>query len=381
MNRAPSADTEPLAVLFIATALYSAEGGLERFNQRVTRCLAEYRASGRVSRATALALADGGEHAARAPAGIEFVAGRSGNVRTALAFLLLLRYRFDVILYGHVGFAPLAIVGRVLRPRTRHLLIVHGVEVWRRPTLLRGLAARRFFDAIVAVSRFSARRMGSFFRIAGERFLILPNAVDVEEGPDAPGAGDAAPLEGRFRLLSVSRLSLMDRYKNIDKVIAALPRILESYPETHYYVVGDGPWRPDLERLAAESGLAGHVHFLGHIDDAARDSLYARSHIFILPSTMEGFGIVFLEAWRKALPPICSDQDAASEVVRHGVDGLSVPPESSRIADAVCSLLSDPQRREAMGREGRKRLVDRYNHDRFRERLLEILMGAPPCAV
>lgn len=380
MKRAPSSDTEPLAVLFIATALYSAEGGLERFNQRVTRCLSEYRESGRLSRAAALALADGREHASLVPAGIDFVPGRAGNVRTALAFLLLLRYRFDVILYGHVGFAPLAIVGRVLRPRARHLLIVHGVEVWRRPTLLRGLAARRFFDAIVAVSRFSARRMGSFFRIAGERFLILPNAVDVDEGHDPPAGGDA-PLEGRFRLLSVSRLSLMDRYKNIDKVILALPRILESFPETHYYVVGDGPWRPDLERLAAESGLARHVHFLGHIDDAARDSLYARSHVFILPSTMEGFGIVFLEAWRKGLPPICSDQDAASEVVRHGVDGLSVPPESSRIADAVCSLLADPQRREAMGREGRKRLEDRYNHDRFRERLFEILMGAPPCAV
>jgi glycosyltransferase involved in cell wall biosynthesis len=116
------------------------------------------------------------------------------------------------------------------------------------------------------------------------------------------------------------------------------------------------------------------------VDDATRDAVYAASHVFVLPSTGEGFGIVFLEAWKHALPLVASDQDAARELIREGVDGLCVAPEPSAVAAAVRGLLADPERRARMGAEGRRRLEREFTHEQFRRALGEIVDRFAPCA-
>jgi glycosyltransferase involved in cell wall biosynthesis len=173
-------------------------------------------------------------------------------------------------------------------------------------------------------------------------------------------------------LISVSRLGA-NRYKNIDKVIMALPRVLAAFPDTHYDIIGDGPCRPELEQMARASGIAERVHFLGAVDELRRDAVYAAADVFVLPSTGEGFGIVFLEAWNFGLPCIASNRDAAREVIRDGVDGFCVDPEPDRIAEAVGALLADPERRRAMGEAGRQRLLTTYTHEKFRDNLSNIL--------
>jgi glycosyltransferase involved in cell wall biosynthesis len=371
----------PRRVLFVATAVYGLEGGLERFNRRVVRALAEMSGGGRIGPPCVVALGDAPSDAAGAPREVRFVAARSRKVRAALAFgARLMIDRPALVLYGHIGFAPLVVLGRILRPRSGHLLIVHGVEVWRPPTRLRRWVARRLVDRVVAVSRFTAGRMGSFFGLSEDRFLRLPNAVDVSGDGRAGPEGASPALAGRHRLLTVSRLSPADAYKNVDKVIRALPEILAEFPETHYYVVGDGPSRGRLEGIAREAGVEAKVHFLGHVDDATRDAVYAASHVFVLPSTGEGFGIVFLEAWKHALPLVASDQDAARELIREGVDGLCVAPEPSAVAAAVRGLLADPERRARMGAEGRRRLEREFTHEQFRRALGEIVDRFAPCA-
>src|SRR6185312_10680667 len=102
------------------------------------------------------------------------------------------------------------------------------------------------------------------------------------------------------KLLSVCRFDRTDPYKGIDTVIEALPTVLSHFPELHYYVVGNGN---DLERhkmLAATSGVAEHVHFLGSLAATTLRDYYRACDVFVMPSAGEGFGIVFLEAMRYA---------------------------------------------------------------------------------
>jgi glycosyltransferase involved in cell wall biosynthesis len=259
------------------------------------------------------------------------------------------------------------------------VLLVHGVEVWRRPTWLRRISVRSCVTLIAAVSRFTAGRMARGYGLPESRFLHLPNAVDLE--PGGGGLPKRAPSrEPGFRLLTVSRLSLMDTYKNVDKVIRAMPAILAKHPETIYSIVGDGPWKPALQSLRDELGLQERVRFEGGVDDAARDALYGASDLFVLPSTGEGFGIVFLEAWRHGVPVIASDQDAASELIRQGEDGYCVSPEPKAIASAILEIMADAGRARRMGEAGRRRLEAGYTHAHFRARLRSVLGVDARCA-
>lgn len=365
----------PMKSLFLASAIYSLDGGLERFNRRLVRTLLELKDDGIVGPIDAVAWSDTEADRSRAPEGVRLMGGGGSQIGTALRFLwAALTGRPRVIFYGYVGFAPLAPLARILDPGAVHILIVHGVEVWRKPPPIRRWATRHCMDAILSVSAFTVRQMSSYFGLSTEMFRVFPNCLDTN-GLSRGAAPDGSPglLAGRHKLISVTRLSLRDSYKNVDKVILALPRVLERFPDTHYYIVGEGPWQPELERLCSSTGVSGNVHFLGRLDDAGRDAVYAGSDVFVLPSTGEGFGIVFLEAWSFGLPCIASNKDAASEVIRHGVDGYCVEPRPEAIAEAIGSLLEDPERRKAMGASGRERLVSTYSHERFRENLSRIL--------
>lgn len=373
---AVAADTSPRAecVVFVALGVYAREGGMERFNRRVVRALGELRQSGSVGEVALVALWDDPSHRAAVPQGVRFAPGRFGKLRTLAAFgRTVARLRPDTVVYGSVLLVPLAALARVLSPRSRHVLFVHGIEVWDRPHVLRRALVRSLLSRVIAVSRFTAERMRVAYGLVPSVFRLLPNAVDTRAARPTEARTALPRRDKPPRLLTVSRLSRQDDYKNVDKVILALPAIAAAFPDVTYEIVGDGDWRADLADLAITSGVADRVRFRGWMEDDARDALYAESDVFVLPSTREGFGIVFLEAWQHGVPVIASNRDAAQEVVSDGEDGLCVDPTPSAIARAVCELLADAGRRESMGARGREKVERAFGHDRFRETLGALL--------
>lgn len=369
-----------MKVLFIALGIYGRIGGIERFNQRVVRCLAEL-AGSQVRQGRVIALWDSPAQRVHAPQPLAFVSGSSRKLKTAASFAWhVLEMQPDVILYGHVLLAPLAYVARALAPRARNMLFVHGWEVWgdssyRKIPPWEPFVLRTCFDRVISVSRFTASKMKTAYRLPLSRFAVFPNAVDVEASIlPAAKAPETGPCEGEYRLLTVTRLSEGTQYKGCDKVIRALPRVMAAYPNTYYHVVGEGPLRRELELLAEQVGVRDHVRFLGRLSDEELAQEYRRSHLYVMPSTGEGFGIVFLEAWLHGLPVIAGNRDASAEVVTNGVDGLTVDPESIEdLARAIISLLTDRQAAAEMGAKGRAKVLTYYTHDHFRTRLAALL--------
>jgi glycosyltransferase involved in cell wall biosynthesis len=283
----------------------------------------------------------------------------------------------DVILYGHLLLLPLAWVARRLSPRSRNLLIVHGWEVWIEPFRTRvprweRFAVRSWIDQVVSVSRFTAERMGAAYGLPASRFRLLPNAVDLPLQAPEPQSGH---WDGP-RFLTVTRLKLKDRYKGCDKVIRAMPRILAEVPTARYDLVGEGPLRPELEQLAVQVGVRDHIRFHGYVDDKELARIYEEARLLVMPSTGEGFGIVFLEAWKHGLPVVVGNQDASAEVVTHGVNGLCVDPGSvDEIAQAVLVLLKDRQKASRMAQEGYQRILGCYTNEHFRQTLWQVLQA------
>ncbi len=123
-------------------------------------------------------------------------------------------------------------------------------------------------------------------------------------------------------------------------------------------IVGPGPKDADLRELARKLGLEDRVELTGAVGyDEIRDH-YERAAIVCSPSLAEGIPFVLMEALAMEIPVVASRIMGVPELVEDGVSGLLVPPGEPRaLADALRELLGDPERRAAMGRAGRARIV------------------------
>ena len=120
-----------------------------------------------------------------------------------------------------------------------------------------------------------------------------------------------------------------------------MPRIREQHPEALYLIFGDGDDLPRLRALAADVGQQEHVVFAGRIPADQLADHYRLADVFVMPSTGEGFGIVFLEAAASGVPVIGGRTDGSWDALREGALGDAVDPEDlDELAQAICSALS-----------------------------------------
>ena len=154
------------------------------------------------------------------------------------------------------------------------------------------------------------------------------------------------------RLLHAGRLG---HEKNVDQVLQAFALLVEREPDYTLDVVGDGPAREHLERVATRLGIAAKVRMRGFVDRAALGRLYQSYDAFVTASTIETQGIVLLEAMSAGLPIVAVRALAVPEIVGEGRAGLLVEPgDIAGLADALTRVASDQTLREKMGAAGRE---------------------------
>ena len=178
-------------------------------------------------------------------------------------------------------------------------------------------------------------------------------------------------------MLTVGRWASAERYKGIDELIHATALLRAKPVGLHLVVVGEGDDLPRLRELAIDGGVADSVHFLGRVRAEELAACYASADVFALPSSGEGFGLVFLEAMAFAKPIVGSACGGTTDLVGHGVNGLLVPPgDIPKLADALESLLENPPLRTTLGRRGAQLIGERYRFEGFKIELAQILTEA-----
>ena len=275
----------------------------------------------------------------------------------------------DLVLLTHVSLAPLAELANRLAPASRVALLVHGTEVWQ-PLETRVARFLPRLDTFVSPSVFTARKLAEIHSIPSGKVTVIPHGLDPDWMADAnevPVPGNDAQDSSGPLLLSVTRLSRADREgKGIDLVLQALPSVLVRCPGVRYRVVGGGGDLPRLAETVRKMGLSGRVELSGARRDEVLKQSYTDAAAFVLPTQVEGFGIVFLEAMYNRLPVVAVRASATPEVIEHGVTGLlAAPGNVEELADALVAVLSDPGRRRAMGEAGRRRVERLYSFDQF----------------
>jgi phosphatidylinositol alpha-1,6-mannosyltransferase len=250
----------------------------------------------------------------------------------------------SVIFCGHILMVPLA--AALSRFTGAFLwLQVHGDDAWPAPLWHVRWGAERS-DLVTSVSRYTRDRMiADWWKGDPARIRVLPNTVDDEfqPGPKPKELIARHGLAGKKVLLTVSRIAVTDHYKGHDRVIAALPAILQHHPEAVYVIAGDGDGAPRLNALVGKLGLTEHVRFVGRVPAGELVDHYRLADVFIMPSTREGFGIVFLEAASCGLHVIGGKSDGSWDALREGHIGDAIDSlRQQEIIASVCRALEAP---------------------------------------
>lgn len=159
----------------------------------------------------------------------------------------------------------------------------------------------------------------------------------------------------RVRLLFSGQLVAR---KGIDLLMHAFQEASQNVPELELYILGEGPMRAHLQRIARST--LGRVEFLGHRDPTELPSVFAEADLFVLPSRHDGWGVVVNEALGAGLPIVASDGvGAAHNLVAHGVNGLITPAgDVGALREALVLLARDPARRRSMAEASRERAAN-----------------------
>lgn len=331
-------------LLVLAPTFGHESGGIQTFTRDITTCLAALCGPEKL-----VALSYEGSSPAE---GIfaEWADAGGSRFRGLTFFFQALRlcrkWRPEGIVSTFPGFSPVAVVcARIWG--IPFVTAAHGVEVWSRLPLWKRIGLQQA-DRILAVSRFTAERMQTVNGVSADRVRIFPNTVDLEHffpGPKSQVWEQRLALSaGAPVLLTVARLEVSERTKGFFQIWKALQATPELDACVHL-VVGEGNDRENLENEVRDRGLTSRVRFVGSVPPKELPELYRLADVFVMPSTQEGFGIVFLEAMASGVPVVAAAAGGTLDALRDGTLGWLADPESpeSLVACLGAALSRDPK--------------------------------------
>ena len=208
----------------------------------------------------------------------------------------------------------------------------------------------------------------------GARVEWLAHGVDLARFDGAGRAPEPEPV-----LITVGRLSPP---KGFDDAIRALALLRSRGREATLWLVGDGPERAALEALARERGVADRVRFLGALGHEELLPLYRRAWLLLAPSRVlangrrDGIPNVIVEAMAMGLPCVGTRAGGIEEAIVPGETGaLAEPGDPASLAEAVESVLADPEALARLGRAARQRALERFDAVRSFERFFALFEG------
>ena len=273
----------------------------------------------------------------------------------------------------------LALPARWIQRTARSLktiVICHGVEVWKPLPRLRRRALVAA-NLVLAPSSDTIRKLISAQGIPPEKIRKLPWCLSPSFLAMADDRGKLPELadfpRGRV-VLTVGRWAASERYKGVDLLIGAIAQLRGTHSDLHLVAVGSGDDLPRLRALAGSLGVSGVIHFFENLSREEIAACYARADLFALPSTAEGFGLVFLEAMAFSKAVVGAAAGGSVDVIEDGVNGLLVPAnDPERLAQALDRLLRDEALCAELGRRGAEIVRQKFQFSTFRAELERIL--------
>lgn len=286
---------------------------------------------------------------------------------------IIVQGNYDIV---HTHSSVAGIVGRLAARAARARVIIHHVHGWglqegmsigmRTAYLALERLCARFTDRIITVSSPDIQK-GQIHRIAGEdKFVLIYNGIELEDfrqSVDDQKERAKLGLDPTCKL--VGMIGRLDKQKNPLDFIRAAAVVTKSYSKVEFLIIGDGPLRPECERLINELNLKERFFLLGFRNDVNR--ILPILTMTAMSSLWEGLPITFLESMSAGKPIVANNVDGASDVVINGETGFLVHPhQPSEMAEHILYLLHNEKLCNEMGL-----VAQQHSHYFSRQRMVE----------
>jgi len=351
-------------VLFIYQNAFSQTGGIQTFNKYFIKALENINKKNNLNIEIASIYDEENDIKTNLK---KFVFNKSKF--KALMFILKNIFSYDIFIFAHVNFAPLALIVKTFNPKAKIIFCSHGIEIWKKLPKYTEYIMQK--SIILTVSNYSKEQLLKYnLKLVEKNIIIFPNCIEIKEENN-----NINPYENdTFNLLSVTRLSNTEKLKGVDLVIKSLPTLITKIPNIKYNIIGKGDDIYRLKNIAKELGVEKYVNFLGYVEKL--EPYYKHCDIFILPSKKEGFGIVYLEAMRYKKPCIACDVGGQTDVVIDNYNGfLCFYGDIKCLEDKIYLLYQDKNLRIKLGENGYSHLMNNFTFEKFEKRLEKVLMS------
>jgi phosphatidylinositol alpha-1,6-mannosyltransferase len=284
--------------------------------------------------------------------------------------------------------APLGLLARSSRRAGARKIVAltHGHEVWWAKLWPFSSAIKRIgkdVDVLTYLGDYTRSAISkALSKSSQEKMVRLAPGIDTEHFSPSkknPRIREELGLEDKKIIVSVGRLV---HRKGQDFLIDALPIIARDVPSVHLLLVGEGPYRAELQKRAIARGVLDRITFIGRVQYAELPEYICAGDVFAMPSRsrlagleVEGLGIVYLEASSCGLPVIGGVSGGAPDAVLEGETGFSVDGKSaSAIAVAAVHLLNDSELASTLGLQGRQWIVDQWRWEIWAETFKKLLL-------
>jgi glycosyltransferase involved in cell wall biosynthesis len=236
----------------------------------------------------------------------------------------------------------------------------------------------RYATRFVAVSESNRSRMIELEGIPAEKVLVLPTAYIPHRETDPTDIRAELGLTPDAHIIGVAASLRVE--KALEVMISATGQLVQTFPDVHLVIAGDGPQREALEAQTASAGLTGHVHFLGERRDVT--SILNTVNVGALSSDWEGMPLFVLECMATGTPVVATNVGGLPEMVENDRTGLLVPPrDPAALAQAIGALLADPERGRRLAQAAHERMddftIDTVAH-RFADLYEQLVSDAAP---
>ncbi|WP_370677005.1 glycosyltransferase [Pleomorphomonas sp. PLEO] len=233
------------------------------------------------------------------------------------------------------------------------ICLAHGMEFPPKPTAAKAArisVALAKASRVIANSRYTASLAAPY--VDARRLSVVTPPIQPQPTADPIAVAEFANRFGPGPI--IASLCRLEPRKGIDRLIEAM----SAHPAlaaARLLIAGDGPDRARLEEIARSSPAAGNIHFLGRIDDRDKAALFTVCDVFAMPSrregaSVEGFGIVYLEAGWYGKPSLGGTDGGAADAIKDGETGLLCDgAKGEQVASALARLLSDADLRTRLG--------------------------------
>lgn len=303
--------------------------------------------------------------------------GNNGKLFFALRTLWqAIFFNPDLIICSHVNFSPLCYLASFLGKR--YIVLSYGIDVWSITSKIKRRALKKA-ALVTAISNFTKEKIIDQIPQIKDRIPLVPNAIDGLSFYPKPKSGYLINRHNLTKedkiILTVTRLDKRERYKGYYEVVNALPHILTKIPQAKYLLVGGGNDLANIQKHIREKKLEDSVIFAGYVSDNELIDYYNLSDVFVMPSKGEGFGFVFLEALACGKPVIAGNKDGSRDALLDGQLGILVNPDNiAGIARAIIRVLKKEMPAKLLDRHYlRKRVLEVYGFDKFRQRVKELI--------